>query len=154
MLFELRFLARRQPPDRWLVNLSHDAEALLPPQAYPKVPLPEDRLFIPTEYVPLWEQHGRTARRAGTSRPETPARARVVGETLTSRTASPTSCPTTPARPTRQLLTTYYAITTRQLRHQCKHLTDLDSGTSRDTCGTVMHTSATTQLLRSPREPC
>lgn len=57
--FELRFLARRQPPDRWLVDLSTDAAVLVPPQAYPDVPLPEDRLFVPTEYVPLWEQHGR-----------------------------------------------------------------------------------------------
>ncbi|MDN5929693.1 MAG: hypothetical protein L0I24_01265 [Pseudonocardia sp.] len=56
--FELRFLARRQPPDRWLVDLSTDAEVLLPPQAYPDVPRPEDRLFVPAEYVPLWEQHG------------------------------------------------------------------------------------------------
>ena len=56
--FELRFLARRQPPDWWLVDLSADANVLLPPQAYPDVPLPEDRLFVPAEYVPLWEQHG------------------------------------------------------------------------------------------------
>jgi hypothetical protein len=56
--FELRFLARRQPPDRWLVDLSSEAEVLLPPQAYPDVALPEDRLFIPAEYVPLWEHHG------------------------------------------------------------------------------------------------
>jgi hypothetical protein len=34
--FELRFLARRQPPDQWLVDLSRDAEVLLPPQAYPR----------------------------------------------------------------------------------------------------------------------
>jgi endonuclease YncB( thermonuclease family) len=58
--FELRFLSRRQPPDRWLVDLSSDAKVLLPPQAYPDVALPEDRLFIPAEYVPLWEQHGWT----------------------------------------------------------------------------------------------
>jgi hypothetical protein len=56
--FELRFLARRQPPDRWLVDLSSDAEVLLPPHAYPDVPLPEDRMFVPAEYVPLWEHHG------------------------------------------------------------------------------------------------
>jgi endonuclease YncB( thermonuclease family) len=56
--FELRFLARRQPPDRWLVDLSTNDNALLPPQAYPDIPLPEDRLFIPAEYVPLWVEHG------------------------------------------------------------------------------------------------
>jgi hypothetical protein len=48
----------RQPPDRWLVDLSSDAEILLPAQAYPDVALPEDRLFVPAEYVPLWESHG------------------------------------------------------------------------------------------------
>jgi len=41
-----------------LVDLSVDAEVLLPPQAYPDVARPEDRLFVPAEYVPLWEQHG------------------------------------------------------------------------------------------------
>jgi len=56
--FELRFLARRQPPDRWLVDLSRDEEVLVPPQAYPSIARPEDRLFVPAEYVPLWEQHG------------------------------------------------------------------------------------------------
>jgi hypothetical protein len=58
LAFELRFLARRQPPDRWLVDLSTNDNALLPPQAYPDIPLPEDRLFIPAEYVPLWVEHG------------------------------------------------------------------------------------------------
>lgn len=56
--FELRFLARRQPPDRWLVDLSSDADVLLPPQAYPEISLPEDRLFIPAECVPLWGERG------------------------------------------------------------------------------------------------
>ncbi len=36
--FELRFLARRQPPDRWLVDLSSDAEVLLP-----RTPTPTSR---------------------------------------------------------------------------------------------------------------
>lgn len=56
--FELRMLARRQPPDRWLVDLSTDSDTLIPPQRYPRVPLPEDRLFIPAEYVPLWVENG------------------------------------------------------------------------------------------------
>jgi hypothetical protein len=56
--FELRFLARRQPPDRWLVDLSSDDSVLLPPQSYTTVAHPEDRLFVPAEYVPLWEQTG------------------------------------------------------------------------------------------------
>jgi hypothetical protein len=56
--FELRFLARRQPSDRWLVDLSSDTNVLLPPHAYPEVPLAEDRLFLPAEYVPIWVEHG------------------------------------------------------------------------------------------------
>ena len=65
--FELRMLARRQPPDRWLVDLGGDGDnddgdndtgTLIPPQCYPRVPLPEDRLFIPAEYVPLWVERG------------------------------------------------------------------------------------------------
>jgi hypothetical protein len=60
--FELRMLARRQPPDRWLVDLGGDSDndtgTLIPPQCYPRVPLPEDRLFIPAEYVPLWVEKG------------------------------------------------------------------------------------------------
>ena len=56
--FELRMLARRQPPDRWLVDLGGDGGTLIPPQCYPRVPLPEDRLFIPAEYVPLWVERG------------------------------------------------------------------------------------------------
>jgi len=56
--FELRMLARRLPPDRWLVDLGGDGGTLIPPQCYPRVPLPEDRLFIPAEYVPLWVERG------------------------------------------------------------------------------------------------
>jgi endonuclease YncB( thermonuclease family) len=56
--FELRFLARRQPPDRWLIDLSDSADTIIPPQSYIGVPLPEDRLFVPAQYVPLWVEHG------------------------------------------------------------------------------------------------
>ncbi|MEJ3750588.1 hypothetical protein WEI85_45940 [Actinomycetes bacterium KLBMP 9797] len=56
--FELRFLARRQPPDRWVVDLSRNDRHLVPPQAYIEITHPEDRLFVPAEYVALWEQHG------------------------------------------------------------------------------------------------
>ena len=31
--FELRMLARRQPPDRWLIDLSGDGDTLIPPQS-------------------------------------------------------------------------------------------------------------------------
>jgi hypothetical protein len=62
--FELRFLARRQPPDRWVVDLGASNTVLLPPQVYFQIPNPEDRLFVPAEYVPLWEQHGLTPPRS------------------------------------------------------------------------------------------
>jgi hypothetical protein len=54
--FELRFLARRQPPDRWLIDLASDDDRLIVPQKYYTVPNVEDRLFVPAEYVPLFEK--------------------------------------------------------------------------------------------------
>jgi hypothetical protein len=66
--FELRFLARshtaacgtvrRSPPDRWVINLATDSDRLYPPLAYWRIPNPEDRLFIPVEYVPLFIDRG------------------------------------------------------------------------------------------------
>lgn len=56
--FELRFLSRRQPPDRWLIDLTSTDPVLIEPQSYPDVALPEDRLYVPAEYVPLWERAG------------------------------------------------------------------------------------------------
>jgi endonuclease YncB( thermonuclease family) len=56
--FELRFLARRQPPDRWVIDQSKDDRRLILPQDYYTVPFPEDRLFIPSEYVPLLMHQG------------------------------------------------------------------------------------------------
>jgi endonuclease YncB( thermonuclease family) len=58
--FELRILSRVAAPDRWLVDLSAPAgtDTLIAPQDYHTVPLPEDRLFIPAEYVPLWREKG------------------------------------------------------------------------------------------------
>lgn len=58
LAFELRIIARQQPPDRWLIDLSSASDTLIPPQPFPSVPLPEDRLFIPAEYVPLWVEKG------------------------------------------------------------------------------------------------
>jgi endonuclease YncB( thermonuclease family) len=56
--FELRFLARRQPPDRWVIDLSAGDDRLLAPQLYRKIANPEDRLFVPAEYVPLFVDRG------------------------------------------------------------------------------------------------
>lgn len=56
--FELRFLARMSLPHRWVIDLTSNDGALLPPSEYPNAPLPEDRLFVPAEYVPLFESGG------------------------------------------------------------------------------------------------
>jgi hypothetical protein len=56
--FELRFLARRQPPDRWVIDLSAGDDRLRAPQLYWKIANPEDRLFVPAEYVPLFVDRG------------------------------------------------------------------------------------------------
>jgi hypothetical protein len=52
--FELRYLARRRGPDRYVIDLSKDSNQLLPPHLYFTIPNPEDRLYIPEEYVPLF----------------------------------------------------------------------------------------------------
>ena len=56
--FEVRFLARRQPPDRWVIDLNANDNLLIKPQGYYTVPNSEDRLFIPEEYVPLFVEKG------------------------------------------------------------------------------------------------
>lgn len=58
MPFELRFISRRKPPDRWLVDLSSDSDELVAPQRYYTVTNPEDRLFVPAEFVPLFTHVG------------------------------------------------------------------------------------------------
>jgi hypothetical protein len=56
--FELRYVARRQPPDRWVIDLNRGDDTLIPPQAYFEIANPEDRLFVPAEYVPLFVDRG------------------------------------------------------------------------------------------------
>lgn len=56
--FEPRFVARRSPPERWVIDLGRNDDTLLAPQAYFRVANPEDRLFVPAEYVPLFVERG------------------------------------------------------------------------------------------------
>jgi endonuclease YncB( thermonuclease family) len=56
--FELRFLAQRRAPDRWVIDLESDAPTLLKPQNYHTVSTLENRLFVPADYVPLFERAG------------------------------------------------------------------------------------------------
>lgn len=56
--FELRFLAGRRAPDRWVIDLDGTSDVLIHPQRYYTVSKPENRLFIPSEYRPLFEAAG------------------------------------------------------------------------------------------------
>ena len=56
--FELRFLAQRRAPNRWVIDLSKNDDVLINPQEYYKVPNTEDRLFIPDEDLPLFVEKG------------------------------------------------------------------------------------------------
>ncbi|WP_084959328.1 thermonuclease family protein [Thermoactinospora rubra] len=56
--FELRFLAQRRAPDRYVMDLSDDARELLHPQSYFRIPHPEDRLFVNAEHAPLFREKG------------------------------------------------------------------------------------------------
>jgi hypothetical protein len=55
--FELRFLAQRRAPNRWVIDLSQSDNHLLHPQEY-TIPNPEDRLYIPEEYLLLFKSKG------------------------------------------------------------------------------------------------
>jgi hypothetical protein len=46
------------PASRFLIDLNSDSNELIHPLNYPSVPLPEDRLWIPGAYVPLFEKAG------------------------------------------------------------------------------------------------
>jgi endonuclease YncB( thermonuclease family) len=56
--FEVRYLARRRPPDRWVIDLATADDLLRRPEDYHAIPHPEDRLFVPAEYVPLFVEAG------------------------------------------------------------------------------------------------
>lgn len=56
--FELRYLAGRRTPDRSVIDLGGKIRHLVAPAEYYRVPNPEDRLFIPSEFVPLFTAKG------------------------------------------------------------------------------------------------
>jgi hypothetical protein len=59
---ELRFLARRAAPDRCVIDIGQHVtdSKLIKPDRYIDVPNAEDRLYIPAEYVPLFQAKGWT----------------------------------------------------------------------------------------------
>jgi len=56
--FEIRYLGRGEPPNRAVIDLSKNDGVMLRPQSYFRIPHPEDRLFIPSEFVPLFAARG------------------------------------------------------------------------------------------------
>lgn len=56
--FELRFLSRRELPSRYVIDLTSDSDQMLPPERYYEIPNSEDRMWISSIYVPLFQQHG------------------------------------------------------------------------------------------------
>lgn len=56
--FEVRYLGRREIPNRAVIDLSRNDNVLLRPQSYFRIPNPEDRLFIPPAFVPLFVSRG------------------------------------------------------------------------------------------------
>jgi hypothetical protein len=56
--FEVRYLGRGEVPNRAVIDLSRNDTVILRPQSYFKIPNPEDRLFIPAEFVPLFAAKG------------------------------------------------------------------------------------------------
>ncbi len=56
--FEVRYLGRSEAPNRAVIDLSKNDDVMLRPQSYFKIPNAEDRLFVPSEFVPLFAAKG------------------------------------------------------------------------------------------------
>ncbi|HIK44084.1 MAG TPA: hypothetical protein IGR64_04265 [Leptolyngbyaceae cyanobacterium M65_K2018_010] len=56
--FEVRYLGRREIPNRGVIDLSRNEDVILRPQSYCRIPNPEDRLYIPPAFVPLFVSRG------------------------------------------------------------------------------------------------
>ena len=56
--FEIRYLGRRAPSDRAVIDLSNSDDVILGPQSYFGIANPEDRLFMPAPFVPLFVSRG------------------------------------------------------------------------------------------------
>jgi hypothetical protein len=56
--FEVRYLGRREAPNRAVIDLSRNDNLILQPQHYFRIPNAEDRLFIPPAFVALFVSRG------------------------------------------------------------------------------------------------
>ncbi|HLG59739.1 MAG TPA: hypothetical protein VI485_30650 [Vicinamibacterales bacterium] len=56
--FEVRYLGRGEVPSRAVIDLSRNDDVILRAASYFTIPHPEDRLFIPAEFIPLFAARG------------------------------------------------------------------------------------------------
>ncbi len=56
--FELRYIQRRQAPDRYVMDLSEKNPIIYSPTEYHSIRNEGDRFFIPYDYLPLFERKG------------------------------------------------------------------------------------------------
>jgi len=56
--FEIRYLGRRRPPSRPVIDLGSSGNVILRPQSYFKIAHAEDRLFLPPEFLPAFVARG------------------------------------------------------------------------------------------------
>ncbi|HNG88571.1 MAG TPA: hypothetical protein PK858_00145, partial [Saprospiraceae bacterium] len=56
---ELRYISRKKGPDRYVINLAEPGNhRLLLPERYFLIPQDEDRLYVPKEYLPIFQLYG------------------------------------------------------------------------------------------------
>ena len=59
MPFELRLISRGKAPDRYVIDLANPGSAeILHPEDYYSIACPEDRLYVPSEYVSVFKLAG------------------------------------------------------------------------------------------------
>ncbi len=56
--FELRYLSKRSPPSRWVIDMSSSTPSLIAPCDYHTISYAEDRLFINSEHLLLFRDKG------------------------------------------------------------------------------------------------
>jgi len=56
--FEVRYLGRREVPNRPVIDMSRNDNVILQPQHYFRIPNAEDRLFIPPAFIQLFVSRG------------------------------------------------------------------------------------------------
>jgi hypothetical protein len=64
MPFELRLVSRAKAPDRYVIDLGNPGSSeILHPEDYYTIASPEDRLYVPSEYVSVFKLAGWTIKK-------------------------------------------------------------------------------------------